>query len=53
MHPSRVPELTVPALVVLTQWQIPPEPCTAAAQVFAVEATETIVGAVEGPSTKV
>jgi hypothetical protein len=39
--------------VARVQWHIPPEPWTAAAQVSAVEAIETTVGAVEGPSTKV
>jgi hypothetical protein len=35
------------------QWHNPPRSWTAAAHASTVEATETILGAVEGPSTKV
>ena len=53
VHANPMPWLTFPALVARIQWHIPPAPRTAAAHASGVDATETIVGAVDGPSTKV
>ena len=52
-HSDPMPRVMFPALVARIQWHIPSDPWTAAAQVSAVEATETILDVVEGPSTKV
>ena len=53
VHSNPTPRLTFPALVARIHWHIPPAPRTADAHVSAVDATETIIGAVDGPSTKV
>ena len=53
VHSRPVPWLTFPVLVARIQWHIPPEPWTAAAHVSDVEATETMLGVVDDPSTKV
>jgi len=53
VHSRPVPWLTFPELVARIQWQVAPEPWTAAAHASTVEATETMAGAVEGPSTNV
>jgi hypothetical protein len=52
-HSDPMPRVMSPALVARIQWHIPSDSATAAAQVSAVDATETILDVVEGPSTKV
>jgi hypothetical protein len=50
-HADPMPRVMSPAFVARIQWHVPSGPWTAAAQVSAVEATETILDVVEGPST--